>query len=258
MTQRMTLRDRFAQYDYASTEDGAVVESNWRLSKSEPVSTKHAECAVDQDSKTVLVETDKQMSNFAAGWLYSMENGTGFRCEFKLTPVSTDVDGKPTGFRTYYSGIMYRDGKESRADFLDSTAIKNRLFGKQGWTSQKGPRAGAVPTTRAEAKTYAEQWSAELLGHLDRVEEILATYTGGATMPDLSAARQICKVRAYRHSLSLLAEYQAQEAEQKAERRAKTTAKKADKLGEVSAADMLAILAAKGITMEQLLAAAQK
>lgn len=256
MAEKMTLRDRFAQYDFANCEQGAVIESNWRLVKSEPLSTRHSECATSEDGFTVYIESDRLMAHFAPGYTYEMPDGTSFRCDFKLTPVSTDADGKNTGFKTYVSGPgKDRHGTECYFQNMDITAIKNRLFGKQAWTSQKGPRAGAIPTTRAEAKAYAEQWSAELLGHLNRVQEILDSYTGGRTKLDLSVARQVCTMRAYRHSLTLLAEYKAQEAEQKAERQAKTTAKKADKLGEVSAADMLAILAAKGITLEQLMAA---
>jgi hypothetical protein len=257
MAQKSTLRDRFATYNFAECEQNAVIESNWRLIKDEPLSTKHAENDFDEQTQVVTLETDSQLSNFAphpTGRRYELD-GVAFVCRYKLTPVSTDADGKPTGFKTYYCGDMIRGGQTSEAFCLTSTDIKNRLLGRQAWASQKGPRAGAIPTTRAEAKTYAEQWSAELLGHLDKVQEILETYTGGTTMPDLSAARQICKVRAYRHSLTLLAEYKAQEAEQKAERQAKTTAQKASKLGDVSAADMLAILAAKGITLEQLMAA---
>lgn len=256
MAQKSTLRDRFATYNFAECDQNAVIASNWRLIKDEPLSTKHAELEFDELTQVVTLETDSQLSNFAPtpqGRRYELD-GVAFICRYKLTPVSTDADGKPTGYKTYYCGDMIRNGQTSEAFCLTSTDIKNRLLGRQAWTSQKGPRAGAIPTTRAEAKTYAEQWSAELLGHIEAVEKILETYTGGATMPDFSTARQICTMRAYRHSLTLLAEYKAQEAEQKAERQAKTTAKKADKLGEVSAADMLAILAAKGITLEQLMA----
>lgn len=255
----MTLRDRFAQYDFANCEQGAVIESNWRLVKSEPLSTRHSECATSEDGLTVYIESDRLMAHFAPGYTYEMPDGTSFRCDYKLTPVSTDADGKNTGFKTYVSGPgKDRHGTECYFQNMDITAIKNRLFGKQAWTSQKGPRAGAIPTTSKEAREYADAWTSELVGHIEAVEKILATYTDRYhLMPDFGMAKRICKFRARKHSEALLAEYRAQEAEQKAERQAKTTAKKADKLGEVSAADMLAILAAKGITLEQLMAAQQ-
>lgn len=256
MAQKMTLRDRFATYNFAECEQGAVIATNWRLVKSEPLSTRHSECATSEDGFTVYIESDRLMAHFAPGYTYEMPDGTSFRCDYKLTPVSTDADGRNTGFKTYVSGAgKDKHGTECYFQNMDITAIKNRLFGKQAWTSQKGPRAGAIPTTRAEAKTYAEQWSAELLGHIEAVEKILETYTGARMRPDFSLAKRICKFRARKHSEALYAEYKAQQEEHKAERQAKTTAKKADKLGEVSAADMLAILAAKGITLEQLIAA---
>lgn len=258
MAEKMTLRDRFAQYDFAECEQGATIEAHWTLIKSEPLSAQHAEKNPVMDDGRIILPNDAASeensaawTNFAAGQSYISEDGQlSFTCWYKLSSNGTK-DGAPT----YMFGMAKKGGIEHPVDGRTSEWLKNKLFGKGGWISQKGPRAGAVPTTRAEAKTMAEKWSAELLGHIEAVERILETYTGGTTMPDFSAARQICKVRAYRHSLTLLAEFKAQEEEHRAERQAKTTAKKADRLGEVSAADMLAILAAKGITLEQLMEA---
>lgn len=258
MTQRTTLRERFAAYNFAECEQGATIEQNWRLVKDEPISTRHNECATTEDG-TVLVDSDKRMCHFApteGGRLYKMEDGTAFKCLYKLTPVSTDEDGNPTGFRTYFYGTMYRDGKESLAEWLDSTAIKNRLFGKQGWSSQKGPKAGAIPTSEKEARDFADSWTEELVGHLEEVERILATYGGATMLPDFSLAKRICKFRARRHSEALYAEYAAEQAREKEQRAVKNTRKQ--KVSEIQTAeDMLKVLAAQGISLADLLKAAQ-
>lgn len=257
MAKKTTLRERFAQYDFVNTEDGAQVELHWRLSKSEPVSTKHStECHVDEDSKLVLIDNDKQMSNFASGWLYKMEDGTAFKCEFKLTPVSTDEDGKPTGFKTYYSGIMYRKGAEVQAFCLDSTAIKDRLFGRQAWSSQKGPKVGAVPKSKKEVRDLSEAWTEELVGHLNEVERILLTYTNSTLMPDLTWARRVCKFKARRHAEALYKEWAEQERAENAERKAKAI-KKAKVSDLTTNADFLAAMKASGISLAEFIAEAQ-
>lgn len=259
MTKRITLRDRFAAYNYAECEQGATIEQNWRLVKDEPISDKHK--GLEDEQGTVLVESDRDMSNFAprenGGRLYKMPDGTSFRCDFKLTPNSTDADGKSTGFKTYYSGLG-RDkyGTECYFHNLDITAIKNRLFGKQAWTSQKGPRAGAIPTTSKEAREYADAWTSELVGHIEEVERILATYIGAKMLPDFSLAKRICKFRARRHSEALYAEYAAEQAREKEQRAVKNTRKQ--KVSEINTAkDMLKVLAAQGFTLEDLMEAQQ-
>lgn len=258
MTKKMTRRERFAQYNFAECEQGATIEQNWRLIKDEPISDKHKGLE-DAESHVVLIESDTEMSNFApceGGRLYKMPDGTAFRCIYKLTPNSTDGDGNPTGYPVYYNGTMYRDGQECPAEWLTVTNIKDRLFGKQGWTSQKGPRVQNAPRTEAEARALAETWGAELIGHIEAVERILGTYRDKySLMPEFSLAKRICKFRARKHSEALLEEYRAQQKAEKVELKAKSNTRKADKLGEVSAEDMLAILAAKGITLEQLMAA---
>lgn len=257
-TQKSTLRERFAQYNFDATEQGAVIEQNWRLVKDEPLSTRHNDCAITEDG-TVLVDSDRLMSHYAPtadGRLYKMADGTAFRCIYKLTPVSTTEDGAPTGFKTYFYGIMYRDGKESRAEWLDSTAIKNRLFGKQGWSSQKGPRAGAVPTSPKEAREFADSWTAELVGHIEEVERILSTYGGATMLPDFTMAKRICKFRARRHSEALYREYAEQQASEREQSAVKNTRKQ--KVSEIKTADdMLKVLAAQGISLADLLKAAQ-
>lgn len=261
MAKKTTLRERFATYNFASTDQGATIEQNWRLVKDEPISDRHK--GLEDEQGTVLIESDRDMSNFAprenGGRLYKMADGTSFRCDYKLTPNSTDDDGKSTGFKTYYSGLgTDRHGTECYFHNMDITAIKNRLFGKQAWTSQKGIKAGAIPTNSKEAREFADAWTEELVGHIEEVERILSTYGGATMLPDFTMAKRICKFRARRHSEALYSEYAAEQAREKEQRAVKTTAKKADKLGEVSAEDMLAILAAKGITLEQLMAAQAK
>lgn len=259
MAQKTTLRERFAAYNYAECEQGATIEQNWRLVKDEPISDKHKGLE-DEQTHVVLVETDKEMSNFApceGGRTYKMPDGTSFRCDFKLTPNSTDDDGKSTGFKTYYSGLgRDKHGTECYFHNLDITAIKNRLFGKQAWTSQKGPRVGAIPTTSKEAREFADAWTAELVGHIEEVERILATYGGAKMLPDFSLAKRICKYRARKHSEALYAEYAAEQAREKEQRAVKNTRKQ--KVSEINTAqDMLKVLAAQGFTLEDLMKAAQ-
>lgn len=263
MATKTTLRERLATYDFANCEQGATIETNWRLVKDEPISTRHDGLGRSEDEREVYVETDRQMAHFAPkandGRLYKMEDGKGFRCLYKLTPVSTDADGNNTGYKTLYYGTMY-DGKggESLAEWLDITAIKNRVFGRQAWTSQKGPRTGAIPTSRKEVLAYSEEWSKELLGHLDAVEKILGTYTDGYTFAkalDFTLARRVCKFKARKHAEALYAQYEAERAEEVKVR--KTKALKRTKVEEItSAEDMLKVLAAQGISLEALLAAA--
>ena len=256
MATRTTFRERLATYNFANCEQGATIESNWRLIKSEPISTKHAECATSNEGATILVDTDRLMSNYAAGFRYEMPNGIAFECDMKLTPNATHEDGTPTGFKTYYFGTMYRDGKASKAEWLDSTQIKNRLFGSQGWASQKGPKAGAIPTSRKEVLDFSAEWSKELLGHLEAVEKILATYTDGYTMrPDFTLAKRICKFKARKHAEALYSEYAAQEAEKREARAVKST--KRTKVEDLTTeADFLKALKAQGLSLEALIAAA--
>lgn len=259
MAQKTTLRERFAAYNYAECEQGATIEQNWRLVKDEPISDKHK--GLEDEQGTVLVESDRDMSNFAprenGGRLYKMADGTSFRCDYKLTPNSTDDDGKSTGFKTYYSGLgTDRHGTECYFHNMDITAIKNRLFGKQAWTSQKGPKAGAIPTTSKEAREFADAWTEELVGHIEEVERILSTYGGATMLPDFTLAKRICKFRARKHSEALYAEYAAEQAREKEQRAVKNTRKQ--KVSEINTAqDMLKVLAAQGFTLEDLLKAAQ-
>lgn len=260
MAQKNTLRDRFATYNFAECEQNAVIESNWRLIKDEPLSTKHAELEFDEQNQVVTLETDSQLSNYAPtpqGRRYELD-GVAFICRYKLTPVSTDADGKPTGFKTYYCGDMIRNGQTSEAFCLTSTDIKNRLLGRQAWASQKGPREGAIPKTSKEAREFADSWTKELVGHIEAVERILETYTDKYhLMPDFGMAKRICKFRARKHSEALLAEYRAQQEAETKKVKAKATAKKAEKIGAVSMADMFDIMKAKGFTMEDILSFAQ-
>ena len=262
MANKTTLRDLFATYDFAKSENGATIESNWRLVKDEPISTRHDGCGRTDDTRTVYLESDRQFAHFApmadGGRRYEMPDGKAFVCIYKLTPVSTDADGKPTGFKTYLFGDMYDGhGNVSRAEWLDITAIKNRVFGRQGWTSQKGPRAVLnAPTSRKEVETYTEEWRKELLGHLEEVERILETYRGSTLKVDLTLAKRVVKFKVRRHAEALYAEYAAQEAERKAEREAKTLKK--TKVEDITSADaMLKVLAAQGFTLADLIAASK-
>lgn len=260
MAQKTTLRERFAAYNYAECEQGATIEQNWRLVKDEPISDKHKGLE-DEQTHVVLIETDRDMSNFApceGGRTYKMPDGTSFRCDFKLTPNSTDEDGKSTGFKAYYSGLgTDKYGTECYFQNMDITAIKNRLFGKQAWTSQKGPRAGAIPTTSKEAREYADAWTAELVGHIEAVEKVLNSYIDDySLMPDFSLAKRICKFRARKHSEKLLSDYRAEQEREKEQRAVKNTRKQ--KVSEINTAqDMLKVLAAQGFTLEDLMKAQQ-
>lgn len=259
MAKKTTLRERFATYDFANCEQGATIEQNWRLVKDEPISDKHK--GLEDEQGTILVESDRDMSNFAprenGGRLYKMPDGTAFRCDFKLTPNSTDEDGKQTGFKAYYSGLgIDKYGTECYFRNMDITAIKNRLFGKQAWTSQKGPKVGAIPTTSKEAREFADAWTEELVGHIEEVERILSTYGGATMLPDFTLAKRICKFRARKHSEALYAEYAAEQAREKEQRAVKNTRKQ--KVSEINTAqDMLKVLAAQGFTLEDLMKAAQ-
>lgn len=258
MANRTTFRERLATYNFEATEQGATIENNWRLIKSEPISTKHADCATSNEGATILVDTDRLMSNYAAGFRYEMPNGLAFECDMKLTPNATHEDGTPTGFKTYYYGTMYRDGKASKAEWLDSTQIKNRLFGSQGWASQKGPKVGAIPTSRKEVLDFSAEWSKELLGHLEAVERILATYGDGYTFAkalDFTLAKRVLKFKARKHAEALYAEYAAQEAEKREARAVKST--KRTKVEDLTTeADFLKALKAQGLSLEALIAAA--
>ena len=259
---KTTLRDRLAEYNFAETEQGATIEQNWSLIKSEPISAAHKECATMEDGRIILPsdastkENSALWSNFSAALTYVSEDGSlEFQSTYKLTP-----NGVKAGTPTLFNGVLRKGTEAIQVENRTSEWLKNKLFGKGGWISQKGFKVGAVPTSRTEAKDFAEKWSAELLQHLDRVEEILATYEGGVTLPDFSQARQICKMRAYRHSLTLYKEYDAQQRAEQAERTQKTLAKKAEKSGlsaETSAEDALKLLKAAGLDMAALFAAMQ-
>ena len=259
---KTTLRDRLAEYNFNETEQGATIEQNWSLIKAEPVSAAHKECAAMEDGRIILPndastkESSAKFGNYSAGLGYVTEDGrVQFECTYKLTP-----NGVKAGTPTLFSGVLKVGDKVIEVENRTSEWLKNTIFGRGGWVSQKGFKVGAVPTSRTEAKDFAEKWSAELLQHLDRVEEILATYEGGVTLPDFSQARQICKMRAYRHSLTLYREYDAQQRAEQAERTQKTLAKKAEKSGlsaETSAEDALKLLKAAGLDMAALFAAMQ-
>lgn len=255
---RGTLRERLAQYNYEETEQGALIESWWRLVKSEPVSTTHAECAVTE-SGTILLPNDakgkansKLWTNFAGGKVYESEDGTKrVECLFKLTPVSTKEDGTPSGKKCYFTVRVTKDGKVYDLRDVEITKVKNLLFGKGGWTSQKGEADGA-PHSEEEAKTMAERWESNLLAKVEEIEEILATYTDDGDMPDLEPLRETIKVRTYAHAEALYLAWKEEEEAKDQERREAVNTKDATKLKGKSTEDTLSTLSKAGIDMEAL------
>lgn len=260
---KTTLRERLAEYNFAETEQGATIEQNWSLIKSEPISAAHKDCPIMEDGRIILPsdastkENSAKHGNYSPSLAYVTEDGrVQFECTYKLTP-----NGVKAGTPTLFSGVLKVGDKVIAVENRTSEWLKNTIFGKGGWVSQKGFKVGAVPTSKTEAYDFAEKWSAELQGHLDRIQEILESYgETGINIPDLSRVARICKVSAYRHSMNLYKEYDAQQRAEQAERTQKTLAKKAEKSGlsaETSAEDALKLLKAAGLDMAALFAAMQ-
>lgn len=260
---KQTLRDRLSEYNFAATEQGATIESNWSLIHSEPVSAAHRACAVMDDGRIILPndastkENSALWSNFGAALTYvSEDGGLEFQSTYKLTP-----NGVKAGTPTLFNGVLRKGTETIAVENRTSEWLKNKLFGKGGWISQKGFKAGAVPTSRGEAYDFADKWSAELQSHLSEIQRILESYGEiGLNIPDLSRVARICKVSAYRHSMNLYREFSAQQRADQEERTQKTLAKKAEKSGlsqETSAEDALKLLKASGLDMAALFAAMQ-
>jgi hypothetical protein len=260
---RTTLRDRLAEHNFALSEQGVTIEANWSLIKSEPVSAAHKECAVMEDGRIILPndastkENSALWSNFGADLTYVSEDGSlEFKSTFKLTP-----NGVKVGTPTLFNGVLRKGSETIQVENRTSEWLKNKLFGKGGWVSQKGLKVGAVPTSRREAYDFADKWSAELQSHLAEIQRILESYgETGIHIPDLSRVARVCAVSAYRHSMNLYREYDAQQRAEQAERTQKTLAKKAEKSGlsqETSAEDALKLLRASGLDMAALFAAMQ-
>lgn len=258
---RGTLRERLAQYNYEETEQGALIETWWHLVKSEPVSTTHADCEVTE-SGVILLPNDakgrvnsKLWTNFAGDKVYESKDGTKrVECLFKLTPVSTKEDGSPSGKKCYFTVRVTKDGKVYDLRDVEVTKIKNLLFGKGGWTSQKGEADGA-PHSEEEAKTMAEKWESNLLAKVEEIEDILATYTDDGDMPDLEPLRETIKVRTYAHAEALYLAWKEEEEAKEAERKEATTAKKAEKFKPEDEEEALNILErTSGVDMEKLFA----
>lgn len=260
---KTTLRERLAEYNFAETEQGATIEAHWSLIKSEPISAAHKECAVMEDGRIILPndastkENSALYGNYGANCTYVSEDGNiEFQSTYKLTP-----NGVKAGTPTLFNGVLRKGTETIQVENRTSEWLKNKLFGKGGWVSQKGLKVGAVPTSRGEAYDFAEKWGAELQSHLDRIQEILESYgETGLNIPDLSRVARICKVSAYRHSMNLYREFSAQQRADQEERTQKTLAKKAEKSGlsqETSAEDAMKLLKASGIDMAALFAAMQ-
>ena len=203
---KQTLRDRLSEYNFAATEQGATIESNWSLIHSEPVSAAHRACAVMDDGRIILPndastkENSALWSNFGAALTnVSEDGGLEFQSTYKLTP-----NGVKAGTPTLFNGVLRKGTETIAVENRTSEWLKNKLFGKGGWISQKGFKAGAVPTSRGEAYDFADKWSAELQSHLSEIQRILESYGEiGLNIPDLSRVARICKVSAYRHSMNL-------------------------------------------------------
>lgn len=255
---RGTLRERLAQYNYEETEQGALIETWWRLVKDEPVSTTHSECEVTK-SGIILLPNDakgransKLWSNFAGGKVYGSLDGTKqVECLFKLTPVSTKEDGTPSGKKCYFTVRVTKDGKTYDLRDVEITKVKNLLFGKGGWTSQKGETDGS-PHSEEEVKTMAEKWESNLLAKVGEVEDILATYTDGEDMPDFEPIKEAIRVKTYAHAEALYLAWKEEEEAKDQERREAVNAKDATKLKGKSTEDTLSTLSKAGIDMEAL------
>lgn len=260
---KTTLRDRLAEYNFAATEQGATIEAHWSLIHNEPISAAHSECPT-MDNGTVILPNDAATransaawSNFNSGGKFVSEDGRlGFECTFKLTPNGTKV-----GAPTFFNGVLRIDQECFRVENRTSEWLKNKLFGKGGWVSQKGFKVGSGPTSKTEAHSFAEKWGAELTFHLEEIQRILESYgETGINIPDLTRVGRICKVSAYRHSMNLYREFNAQQRAEQEERSTKTLAKKAERSGitaETSAEDALKLLKASGLDMAALFAAMQ-
>lgn len=260
---KTTLRDRLSEYNFSETEQGATIEVNWSLIHSEPVSAAHKECAVMDDGRIILPndastkENSALWSNFGAALTYvSEDGGLEFQSTYKLTP-----NGVKAGTPTLFNGVLRKGTETIQVENRTSEWLKNKLFGKGGWVSQKGLKVGAVPTSRTEAYDFADKWSAELQSHLSEIQRILESYgETGLNIPDLSRVARVCKVSAYRHSMNLYREFSAQQRADQEERTQKTLAKKAERSGlsqETSAEDALKLLKASGLDMAALFAAMQ-
>ena len=260
---RTTLRDRLAEYNFAETEQGATIEAHWSLIKSEPISATHKDCNTMDDGRIILPndastrENSALYGNYGADQAYVSEDGRiEFKSTYKLTP-----NGVKAGTPTLFNGLLKVGDKVIEVENRTSEWLKNTIFGKGGWVSQKGLKVGAVPTSRGEAYDFADKWSAELQSHLSEIQRILESYgETGLNIPDLSRVARICKVSAYRHSMNLYREFNAQQRADQEERTQKTLAKKAERSGlsqETSAEDALKLLKASGLDMAALFAAMQ-
>jgi hypothetical protein len=261
---KTTLRDRLAEYNFSLTDQGATIEAHWSLIKSEPISATHKDCVVMDDGRIVLPndaateENSALWGNFGAALTYVSEDGKlEFQSTFKLTP-----NGTKTGAPAFYNGTLRKGAETLAVENRTSEWLKNTLFGKGGWVSQKGRKTGSVPKSKKEAHSLAEKWGAELQSHLSEIQRILESYGDtGLNIPDLSRVGRICKVSAYRHSMNLYREYDAQQRADQAERDTKSLAKKAEKSGlsaETSTEDALKLLRASGLDMAALFAAMQQ
>jgi hypothetical protein len=258
---RGTLRERLAQYNYEETEAGALIETWWHLVKSEPVSTTHADCEVTESGVILLPndakgrENSKLWTNYhASGKFASMDGRIQFECKFKLTPISKKEDGSNSGKKCYFTLEGTKDGKPFTLRDVEVTKVKNFLFGKGGWTSQKGEADGA-PHSEEEAKTMAERWESNLLAKVDEIEEILESYADDGDMPDFTPLRECIKVRTYGHAEALYLAWKEEEEAKAAERKEATTAKKAEKFKPEDEEEALNILErTSGVDMEKLFA----